>query len=205
MITIREKLQAILWATDWSQTQLAERLDTTQATVSRWFKGSDPRGEMRDAINSLYSEVVKDGGISELESAIPLMGRIGAGAEIQPDFEQVPPEGLDQIMVPFPLPDEMIAFEVNGDSMLPVYKHGAVVIVYREQKRPVHAFYGEEAAVRTTDGRRFIKTIMRGASGVNLLSWNAAPIEDVGVEWIGEIFAVLPRSSLNKVARDGGI
>lgn len=139
------------------------------------------------------------------EGVVSVMGYIGAGAEIEPEFEQIPPEGIDEVKVPFPLPDEMIAFQVKGDSMLPVYKDGHIVIVYREQKRPIESFYGEEAAVRTADGRRFIKTVMRGPNGVNLFSWNSALIEDVHLDWIGEIFAVLPRSSIRHIDRKGGI
>ncbi|WP_011580532.1 MULTISPECIES: S24 family peptidase [Chelativorans] len=141
---------------------------------------------------------------------VPIMGYLGAGAEVEPEYEQVPPEGLDQVDVPFSVPDEMIAFKVRGDSMLPVYKDGAVIIVYSEQKKPLHSFYGEEAAVRTSDGRRFIKTIMRGPDDtVNLLSHNASPIEGVRLEWIGEIFAVIPPGALRSVGRSvekqGGI
>lgn len=136
---------------------------------------------------------------------VPVMGYVGAGAEILPEFEQTPPDGLDQITLPFPLPDDMIAFEVRGDSMMPVYKDGHIIVCYREQKRPLEAFFGEEVAVRTSDGRRFIKTLMRASPGVNLMSWNAAPIENVGIEWIGEIFAVLPRSSMKKIQKVGGI
>ncbi|QHJ77739.1 MAG: LexA-like protein [Bacteriophage sp.] len=125
--------------------------------------------------------------------SVPLMGYIGAGAEIMPDFEQVPPDGLEKIEIPFQIPDDMVAFSVKGDSMLPMYKDGYIIIVYRDQRKSIESFYGQEAAVRTSDGKRFIKTIMRGADGVNLFSWNAAPIENVKLEWIGEIFAVLPR------------
>lgn len=137
--------------------------------------------------------------------SVPLMGYVGAGSEIEPDFEQVPPEGLEQIEVPFPMPADMVAFGVRGDSMLPVYKNGAIIIAYREQHRPLSQFYGEEAIVRTVDGRRFIKTITRGQDGVTLLSFNAPPIENVHLDWIGEIFAVIPPLALKKVARQGGI
>ncbi len=139
---------------------------------------------------------------------VPVMGYLGAGAEVEPDFEQVPPEGLDQVHIPFPVPDEMVAFTVLGLSMMPVFKPGTVIVVYREQKKPIEAFYGMEAAVRTADGRRFIKTITRGSrpGTVNLTSWNdPAPIEDQRLEWIGEIFAVLPPAALRKIERQGGI
>lgn len=137
---------------------------------------------------------------------VPLMGYLGAGAEVEPDFEQVPPEGLDQIELPFSLDEDLIAFRVRGDSMLPFYKDGATIVVYRDQKRPLESFYGEEAAVRTSDGRRFIKTIMRGQEDtVTLYSSNASPIENVRLEWIGEIFAVLPPAALRKAARQGGV
>lgn len=137
--------------------------------------------------------------------SVSVMGYLGAGAEVEPDFEQVPHEGLEQVDMPFELPDDMIGFIVRGDSMLPALKDGHLIVVYREQKKPLESFYGEEAAVRTTDGRRFIKTIMRGADGVNLLSWNAAPIENVQLDWIGEIFAAIPASAIRRTAKQGGI
>ncbi|RWM20023.1 MAG: LexA family transcriptional regulator [Mesorhizobium sp.] len=205
-MTIEEKIRAIMKATGWKQQKLAEHFQVSQSTVNRWLAGSEPEGHRRDAINQAFESLVDERPAVTDSTEIPLMGFLGAGAEVEPDFEQVPPEGLDQVSIPFPLPDEMIAFKVRGISMLPVFKDGTIIVVYRDQKKPLESFYGEEAAVRTSDGRRFIKTIMRGSSGgVNLISWNAAPIEEVSVDWVGEIFAVLPPSVLRKADRQNGI
>lgn len=184
-------------ATGWRQTDLAERLSVTQAAVSRWFAGADPRGEQRDKINEIYNEITGNTGVTgntqiPSKSYVPLMGYIGAGAKIKPDIRQIPADGLGVIEVPFQIPADMMAFRVRGDGMLPVYQDGNVVFVYKYQRKPVEEFYGENAVVCTDSGERFIKTITHGADGANLVSWNAKVIENVKLKWIGEIFAVFP-------------
>jgi repressor LexA len=134
-------------------------------------------------------------------NAVPIMGRVGAGAVIQPESEQMPPEGLGEVELPFPIAEETIAFEVAGDSMLPKYENGDIIVVYREQRHPLTSFYGEEAAVRLKTGERYLKTIERGKWGsvVNLTSFNAKPISGVKLEWIGEICVTLPRAQIERL------
>lgn len=134
-------------------------------------------------------------------NSVPIMGRVGAGAVIEPEHEQVPPEGLGEVELPFPISEETIGFEVAGDSMLPKYENGDVIVVYREQRHPLSSFYGEEAAVRLRTGERYLKTIERGKSAtvVNLTSFNAKPISSVKLEWIGEICVTLPRGQIERL------
>jgi phage repressor protein C with HTH and peptisase S24 domain len=143
-------------------------------------------------------------GQSERSNTVAVMGRIGAGAEIGPDDEQIPPEGLYEIEAPFPVPDDSIAFEVVGESMWPRYDPGDIIICWATQSH-VEEVVGWEAAVRLADGRRFLKRILRGAtkSTFDLESHNAAPIRGVHIDWVGAIQAVIRSGQWRKLNEDG--
>src|SRR6201987_882503 len=47
-------------------------------------------------------------------NSVPIVGRVGAGDSIQPELEQVPPEGRGEIERPSPMTEETFAFDVSS-------------------------------------------------------------------------------------------
>ena len=123
---------------------------------------------------------------------VRVVGQIGAGAEIRPEFEQNSADSSYEIEVPFPVSTDAIAFQVEGDSMWPRYDPGDVILCWR-QGINAEEVIGWEAAVRTADGKCYLKRIQRGAASgtFDLESHNAAPIRSVRIEWAAEIKGVV--------------
>ncbi len=180
---------------------LAARRPDAIRNLKRAVKNNDRRGITTETLIAL-APVLKTTAAWLLEgvgeqtpgniNSVQVVGRIGAGAEIQPEFEQIPPEGLYEIEVPFPVSADAIAFQIEGDSMWPRYDPGDVIICWR-QGTNVNEVIGWEAAVRTADGKRYLKRIQRGATSgtFDLESHNAAPIRGVRIEWAAEIKGVV--------------
>ena len=80
------------------------------------------------------------GGDGGTRTALRVVGRIGAGAEILPEFEQAPPDGFEEIEFPLSLPPGSIAFRVEGDSMWPALQRRRRGDLRRRRARPQHGY-----------------------------------------------------------------
>ncbi len=167
--------------------------------LKRAVKNHDRRGVTTETLLAL-APVLKTSaawlleGISEQTSStlIPVVGWVGAGGEIQPSLDKVPPEGLYEIEVPFPLPVDAVALQVEGANMWPRYDPGDV-IVFRRQGNDVQEVVGREAALRIADDHRYLRRVQPGATmgTFDLESHNAAPIRAVRIVWAAEIKGVV--------------
>ena len=178
---------------------LAAKKPDAIRNLKRAVKNGDRRGITTETLAAL-APVLKTSAAWLLEGVggpgggtqVKVVGRIGAGAEILPEYEQIPEDGLYEISVPFSIPADTIAFEVEGESMWPRYDSGDVIICGR-QSEDAETVIGREAAVRTHDGRRYLKRVRRGAvqGTYDLESHNAAPIRGVEIAWAAVIQAVV--------------
>lgn len=157
-----------------------------------------------DGLKVAPRELLIDDNPAPQTNVVRVMGRIGAGAEILVEGEDWPEDGLFEIEAPFPVPEDSIAFEVQGESMWPRYDPGDIIICWRTQSH-VDEVIGWEAAVKTADGRRYLKRVLRGATRTtfDLESHNAAPIRGVKLDWVGAIQAVIRSGQWRKLSEDG--
>jgi repressor LexA len=195
-------LKSLREAREWSQEHLAALMGTTR---NQYVKLESGKRRLSDVWIGRAAEALGvDSGeiVSSHENAVPVMGYVGAGAHVEPEFEQVPEDGLDKIVLPFAVPREIIAFVIRGESMRPAYRDGDAILVWREQRFPTEHFVGEEAAVRTADGRRFLKEIQKGEGrSFNLYSHNDVLIQGVRIAWVGEIYLIVKAGQIRRLER----
>ena len=198
------RLRALREAKNLTIEQVAEATGLSVSFVSRLEKGERNLSVKHIDFFALALDVQREEILaSEVRNelnTVAVMGKIGAGAEISPDDEQVPPEGLYEIETPFPIPDDAIAFEVTGESMWPRYDPGDVIICWRQGENP-EAVLGWEAAVKTSSGQRYLKRVLKGAETgtFDLESHNAAPIRGVQLVWIAAIQSVIRSGQWRKL------
>jgi len=184
------------------QAKLADALQVSQASISRWKNGKQ-EPTLSEGLR-LIEFARKEGVFGPRRDGmqpynVPIVGVVGLGEGVDwiEDTSAMP---LGEVEVPFALPDECFALEARGDSMAPRIKNGELVVVRRNGKT-ASEMIGEEAVVKTAKGEYLYKTIRRGyePNSFNLESFNAPLRENVMVEWVAEVWVIVPRSAWRKL------
>lgn len=147
----------------------------------------DATGADLDELMSLVRSAGKES--SAASSPIPLIGFAQAGAGGFFDDGGFPVGGgWDQVRFPEVKDENAYALEVSGDSMLPLYRDGDIIVVSPNSG----VRRGDRVVVRTRDGEVLAKVLMRRtAKTVELESLNkehpplVLPLDRV--EWIARI------------------
>ncbi len=147
-MSIERKIRAIMKVTGWNQLKVAEEFGVSQPTVNRWLNGSEPRGDVRDAINTKFAALTTSGSSAEIiaepkETRYALVPEFdvhvsaGGGAMVAEENEisrwPFNPEYLSQFLG---LARAQLAIvEVRGDSMIPTLQSGDRVLINTSDKQ----------------------------------------------------------------------
>jgi phage repressor protein C with HTH and peptisase S24 domain len=125
-----------------------------------------------------------EGGPDGQRPMVPVVGFVGAGAEVQMFDGDQSTEQIDEVDAPPASDEHTVAVIVRGDSMAPAFRDRDV-IYYRNIRTDLDQLIGRECVIRLSDGRTFVKILMRGGGPgfFTLFSYNAPLISDVVVEW----------------------
>lgn len=194
--TSPNRLREVRDALDISQTEAGKRVGITQQQVAKYETGAlRLKVDMLDRFAMAYGVAPADL-LSTNTGTVPVVGRVGAGAEVNPIDDHAKGEGLYSVECPRGLdPKATVAVEVVGDSMAPLILEGWVLFYDRSPEPTPSAVVGKLCVVKLEDGRVLVKQLKRGPEKgrFNLLSSNAAMIEDVALEWAAPVKAMLPR------------
>ncbi|TXL80359.1 helix-turn-helix domain-containing protein [Vineibacter terrae] len=127
--------------------------------------------------------------------SIPVVGYVGAGAEVELVDSYAKGGGLSEAPCPPGThPKKTVAVIVRGDSQAPMITDGWIIFYSRDPEPDLAAIVGKLCVVKIADGPVMLKQVKRGYSPgkFNLLSSNAPMIEDVALEWAAPTLAMLP-------------
>lgn len=125
---------------------------------------------------------------------IPVVGYVGAGAEVHPIDDHAQGDGLDHIEAGALIPGS-VALIVRGDSMYPI-EDGWIITYRRDRDGVPSACLNRLCIVKVAnDGPTLIKKVRRGSekNTYTLESWNAPPRENVVLEWAAPVEGIKPR------------
>ena len=131
-------------------------------------------------------DLLPDGGKTRL---IPVVGFVGAGAQIFSIDDHEKGAGLEEVDAPIPgLPHSTVAVRVRGRSMEPAFYPSDLIFYDRQESGDLIHLIGKECIVRLGDGRTFIKILKRLPDGSWYLhSNNDEPIIGIDIEWAAKV------------------
>lgn len=188
-----ESFRAARKAAKLTQSQLAEKVGAAQQLIGHIETGrvltTQYIFKIAEVLNVSASELDPDIPIGVRQpSFIPLVGYVGAGAEIFTIDDHAKGAGLEEVeMPPGGASSNTIAVRVRGDSMVPAYEDGDIIYYDDKVEGDFSSMIGKRCLVKLTDGRMFIKKLMRSNGSYWLYSHNAEPIVNPQIQWVAKV------------------
>ena len=207
-------LQLAMATDGWKMKTLSEAAGMGETAVKDLFRySSSPKVSTAHAIATAMGRSVDElialgenaGPITRSHrSAIAVVGRVGAGAEI--DLFDAFEKGDGHYRVPCPPqlgPHGIVAVEVVGDSMMPIYPPGSVLFYTRDTIGIPTEAIGHICVCEDTEGRVWVKQIKVGREEgtFTLISMNTDHSHRHGVQlkWAAPVRFSLPPEFVKRI------
>lgn len=141
--------------------------------------------------------------IVQSSGLVAVPGHAGAGDEVHLIDDHAKGTGLYMVECPPQLsPRGVVAVEVKGDSMEPVYFSGDLLFYTRETMGVPTESVGQKCVCEDDSGRVWVKQVKPGTSPglFHLLSINpqGANMHDVGLRWAARVRLHLPKEFVRR-------
>lgn len=142
---------------------------------------------------------------TQVKRPIAVAGRVGAGARVPLADAYEKGDGLFHVACPPQLPARgIVAVEVEGDSMAPMYQPGHILFFSRATHEGVaDEDVGLPCVIEDEEGNAWVKLLKRGtAPGLwNLISMNpsAESVWDQRIKWAARVKLALPVELVEKI------
>ncbi len=205
-ITLPDRLRLAREEAGLTQQAVADRFGIDKNSISNWERDPKPGArkparpdiERLPGLAHLYGKTIDEllTGKAPVRPLppVPIVGYVGAGAEIFPIDDHAKGGGHDEAP-PFPGQEgPAVAVWVRGDSMLPQIEDGWILYYSRDRDGVPSACAGKLCVVQVSDGPTLVKKLEPGKrKGLwRLVSYNASPREDVKLDWAARVLAIVP-------------
>ena len=155
-----------------TQSNLVEDLHLTASTVSDWANGKkyprvDKMQMLADYFKILKSDLTEPPKRKKKKFVVPVLGKVIAGYPMEA-FENI--IDYEEISEDMARTGEFFALQVKGDSMLPRFAEGDIVIVKKQEDID----NGDIAIMMVNGNEATIKKIQKHEWGINLIPLNSA-------------------------------
>ena len=170
--TMSKNIQYYMDLHNESRKDLSELLNVAYTTLCDWIKGNSyPRIDKIEMMANHWqiekSDLVEEPKKKKNKFVIPVMGRVVAGYPIEAVENIIDYEEISEDMA---RTGEFFALQVKGDSMLPRFAEGDIVIVKKQED----VDNGDIAIMMVNGDEATIKKIQKHEWGINLIPLNSS-------------------------------
>lgn len=187
------RLQRLRLDNGLGQKELADLLRIDRTMISKYEDGTHPLSpdqllRLAERFSVTPSNILFGSDVEVARRRAPIVGQVGAGAEV----EAIQDANPELVEVPGDFADGQ-AFRVTGESCLPVFEDGDILVVKGSASAAEGEFLNRYCVVETSENLGFVKKVVRGPSVLGqgqlytLQSPNAPPIENVQLKRVRPI------------------